>query len=120
MDGLEELSATNEEKSHLLLLPYPQQKGDFALKLMRKRLKTLLPNSFNTKIEFKGKKLNSCFKIKGSQLFIMENVLLIIVTMIMDHNGRGINSHFLKHHIEKEHQRLQNKDFVFISSGIIQ
>ena len=35
----------------------------------------------------------------------------------MDHNGKGINSHLLKHHIEKELQCLQNKDFVIISSG---
>ena len=35
----------------------------------------------------------------------------------MDHNGRDESSHLLKHHMEKEHQCLQNKDFVIISSG---
>ena len=64
MGDFEQLSATNEEKSHFLLLPYQGQKGDFALKLMRKRLKILLPNNFNMQISFKGKKLNSCFQIK--------------------------------------------------------
>ena len=29
---------------------------------------------------------------------------------IMGHNGRDINSHLLKHHIEKQHQCLQIKD----------
>ena len=52
MDDSEQPSATNEEKSHLLLLPYQGQKCDFALKSMRKRLKTLLPNNFNTQIAF--------------------------------------------------------------------
>ena len=69
MDDFEQPSATNEEKSHLLLLPYQGQKGDFALKWRRKRLKTLLPNNFNTQIAFKGKKLNSCFKIKDTDNF---------------------------------------------------
>ena len=40
MDNFEQPSA-NEVKSHLLLLPYQGQKGDFVLKSMRKRLKTL-------------------------------------------------------------------------------
>ena len=57
-----------EEKSHFLLLPYQGQKVDCALNSMRRRLKTL-PNNFNTQIAFKGKKLNSCFKIKDTVNF---------------------------------------------------
>ena len=57
MNDFEQPSATNEEKSHLLLLPYQGQEGDFVLKSMRKRLKTFLPNNFNTQIAFKSKKL---------------------------------------------------------------
>ena len=37
MDNFEQPSETNEEKIHLLLLPYQGQNGDFALKSMRKR-----------------------------------------------------------------------------------
>ena len=35
----------------------------------------------------------------------------------MDHNGTDVNSHLLKHYMEKEHECLQNKDFVILSSG---
>ena len=35
----------------------------------------------------------------------------------MDHNGRDVNFHLLKHRMEKEHHYLQNKDFVLLSSG---
>ena len=35
----------------------------------------------------------------------------------MDHNGRNLTSHLLKHHMEKEHQCLQNKHFVILSGG---
>ena len=45
---VEQASTTNEEKIHLLLLPCQEQKVDFVLKPMRKRLKILLPNNFNT------------------------------------------------------------------------
>ena len=138
MDDFKQPSATNEEKSHLLLLPYEEQKGGFVLKLMRKRLTTLLPNSFNAQIiTFKGKKLNSCFKIKDTVNFEHKHDFVYhgkcpsnncnddyvgetgrrISEWIMDHNGRDINSHLLKHHMEKEHRCLQTKDSVILSSG---
>ena len=104
---------------------------------MRERLKTLLPNNFNTQIAFKGKKLNSCFKIKDTVNFEHKHDLVYhgkcpannckddyvgetgrsILERIMDHNGRDVNSHLLKHHMGKEHHCLQNKDFVVLSSG---
>ena len=36
----------------------------------------------------------------------------------MDHNGRDVNSYLLKHRMKKEHQCLQNKEFVILSSSI--
>ena len=99
---------------------------------MRKRLKTLLPNNFNTQIAFKGKKLNSCFKIKGTVNIEHKHDIVChgkcpannsnndyvgetgrrISERIMDHNGRDV-----KHHMKKEHKCLQNKDFAILSSG---
>ena len=38
--------------------------------------------------------------------------------MIMNPNGRYVNSYLLKHRMEKEHQCLQNKEFVILSSSI--
>ena len=104
MDDFEQ-PATNEEKSHLLLLPYQGQKGDFTLKSMRRRLKTL-PNNFNTQVAFKGKK----FKIKDTVNFEHKHNLVYygkcqanncnddyvgkrgrnISERIMDHNGRAM------------------------------
>ena len=137
IDDFEQPSATNKEKSPSLLLPYQGLKGDFALKLMRKRLKTLLQNNFNTQIAFKGKKLNSCFQIKDTDNFEHKHDLVYhgkcpakkcndnyvgetgrhISERIMDHNGRDVNSHLLKHHMEKKHQYPQNKDFIILSSS---
>ena len=130
MDDIEQPSATNEEKCHLLLLPYQEQKGDFALKLMRKILRILLSNKFNAQRAFKGKKLNSCFQIKDTVNFEYKHDLVShekcpanncnddyvgvfhhrrhISETIMNHSCRNINSHLLKHHINKERQCLQN------------
>ena len=52
MDNFEQPSTTSEEKA-MLLIPHQEQKDDFTTKSMRKRLKTLLPNNFNTQIAFK-------------------------------------------------------------------
>ena len=90
---------------------------------MRKRLKTLLPNNFNTQIAFKDKKLNSCFKIKDTVNFEHKHDLVYhgkcpannckddyvgeiggsISERVVDHNDRDVSCHLLKHNMEKEH-----------------
>ena len=39
MDVLEQSFATNEEKSHLLLLPYKGKKGDFGIRVDKEKIK---------------------------------------------------------------------------------
>ena len=82
-DDSEQPSATNEEKSHLLLLPYQGQKCDFALKLTRKRLKTLLPNNFNTQIAFKDKKLIHVLKSRTQLIFNINTILIIMESVLL-------------------------------------
>ena len=85
----------------------------------------------------KYKKFNSCFNIKDTVNFEHKHDLVYhgkcpannykddylcetvryISERIMDHNGRDVNSHLLKHYLGKEHQCLQNKDFVILSGG---
>ena len=70
-DVSEELkvSPVTDLKCHLLVLPYQGQKGDFTIKSMRKRLKTLLSDNFKTNAAFLGKQLSSCFNIKDKTNF---------------------------------------------------
>ena len=63
MDNFEQPATTSEEKA-MLLLPHQEQKDDFTTKSMRKRLKTLLPNNFNTQIAFKVRNLIHLLKSK--------------------------------------------------------
>ena len=132
MVNFEQPSATNEENKLFDITSLPRAKRWFCVK----RLKTLL-QIILTQIEFKGKKLTSCFKIKGIVNFERKHDLVChgngpannynndhvggtgrrISERIIDHNGIDLNCHLLKHHSEKEHKCLQNKDFVIRSSG---
>ena len=59
----------NEENQHLLLVPYQGIKGDFVIKSMKKRMKTLLPTNIRTKIAFTGSKLSTCFQVRDKTKF---------------------------------------------------
>ena len=58
------VSPVTNLKRYVLVLPCQGQKGDFIIKSMRKRLKTLLPYNVKTDIAFQGKQLSCCFNIK--------------------------------------------------------
>ena len=70
-----------------LLLSSQGQKSNVALKLMRKRLKTLSPDNVNMQIAFKVNKLNSCFKIKNtndcSDDYVPNFMIFLIVNMFI-------------------------------------
>ena len=51
-------------KRHFLVLPCQGKKGNFIIKSMKKRLKTLLRDNVKTDVAFQGKQLSSCFNIK--------------------------------------------------------
>ena len=54
-------------KRYLLVLPYQGQKGNFIIKSMKKRLKTLLPDNVETDVAFQDRQLSSCFNIKDKK-----------------------------------------------------
>ena len=132
------VSAVIDLKRHLLVLPYQGQNGDFIIKSMRKRLKTLLPDNVKTDVAFKGKQLqlSSCFNIKDKKFPHKHDLVYYtncaeescsddyvgemarrICERVLDHSGRDTNSHILKHQIEKEHPYPQYENFKVISSG---
>ena len=50
-----QVSPATDLKRHILVLPYQGQKGDFIIKSMKKRLKTLLPDNVKKDVGFQGK-----------------------------------------------------------------
>ena len=56
LNDVVEKKNVHEEKQHLLLVPYQGKKGDFVIKSMKKRMKTLLPTNIRTNTVFTGSK----------------------------------------------------------------
>ena len=96
-------------------------KDNFIIKLMKKRLKTLLPDNIRTDVVFQGEQLSSCFNIKDKTEFPHIQYLVYhaecpeescnddyvgetarpISERVIYHSGKDKNSHILKHQIEK-------------------
>ena len=110
-------SPVTDLKHHNLVLSYQSQKGDFIIKSMNNRLKTLLPDNVKTDIAFQGKQLSSCSNIKDKTKFLINMIWFIILQKdhaeescnddyviktarhiseeVLDRNGRDKNSHIL-------------------------
>ena len=48
----------------MLHVPYQDQKGDYAIKPMKKRMRCLLQTGIVTKIAYVDNKLSTCFHVK--------------------------------------------------------
>ena len=51
----------HDDKKHLLMIPYQEEKGEQVIKWVRKTVKRLLPSNIKVQICFTGNKLSSCF-----------------------------------------------------------
>ena len=49
------------EKRHLLTIPYQGEKGDYLIKSMKRNLRTILADNVKPQITYKGRKLGSLF-----------------------------------------------------------
>ena len=124
----------NEENQHLLLVPYQGKKGDFVIKFIKKRMKTLLPTNIRTKIAFTGSKLSTCFQVKDKTKFehnhdivyrgicpetdCSENYLgetaRRISERVKDHTVKDVHSHLFKHAVESGHKVLDVTNYSII------
>ena len=58
-----------EQKRHLLILTYQENRGDTLVKSLQKRLHNLLLNHINIQVTYTEIKLNTCFNIKDWATF---------------------------------------------------
>ena len=127
----------NEEEQHFLLVLYQGKKGDFVIKSMKKRMKTLLPTSIRTKIAFTGSKLSACFQVKNKTKFGHNHDIVYhgtcyktdcpenyigetarrISERAKDHTGRYVRSHLFKHAVESGHEVLDVTYYSIIGKG---
>ena len=119
------------------MILYQGGKGKQVIKSARKTIKRLLPSNIRVQVSFTGNKLRSCFNIKDKTKFEHRHDVIYLGTSpettgndnytgeakqqiferVKDHNGRGLNSHLLKHVLENNHQHVSEKDFKIIGNG---
>ena len=112
----------NDEKDHLLLLPYSGFEGEKLIRLMKKTLKSKLPDNIVTKSAYTATRLRGKFKIKTKivkehqhnisycvecpEENFNENYVgktgLRLSKRVISHNGWDTNFHILKHSVERE------------------
>ena len=125
------------EKRHLLTIPYQGEKEDYLIKSMKRNLKKILPNNVKPQISYTGRKLGSLFQTKDQTIFEHKHDVIYhgkcpaencvddyigetarrVNERIVDHTGRDINSHLLKHSIESGHKPLEAVDYKIIGTG---
>ena len=57
------------EKRHLLTIPYQGEKGDYLIKSRKRNLKNILPNNVKPQITYTGRKLGSLVQTKNQTIF---------------------------------------------------
>ena len=65
-----------DQKQHLLVLPYKHCNGEQVVNSMGKRLNVVLPRNVKLRTCYTGKRLSSCFKIKDKKKFDHEHNLV--------------------------------------------
>ena len=131
-------TAQNEQhKRHLLVLPYPGNKGGRILKLMNKFSTQVLPCNVKTCIAFSGTKLSSKFQLKEQTKKDHQHDVVYyakcpkqyctedytgetkrrLIERVKDHSGKDLKSHLFKHSIETDHKTMTLNDFKIIGKG---
>ena len=124
-----------DQKQHLLILPYKGYKEEQVVNSMRKQLNVVLPRNVKMRTCCTGKRLrSSSFKTKYRTKFNHEHDLIYhvkcpeesytddyigesdrrVIESVKDHNGRDKSSHILRHSIEKNHTEITVNDFKVI------
>ena len=126
-----------EQKSHMILLPYRGTKGEHIIRGMTKEINRSLPSNVNTRVTYKGTKLSQKFKVKDKTEFKHSHNLVYEVTCpdpecqakyigetarrinerVKDHSGRDHASYVLKHSLENNHPTVTLNDFKIIGNN---
>ena len=77
-------TARKKHTIHLLLLPYQGEKGLHLTKSLKRNLKSLLPSTVKSNIDFTGKKLSTCFQIKDQTKLEHKHDIIYLATFPED------------------------------------
>ena len=127
-----ESNVINDEKSHLLVLPYAGQKGENLVKSTK-----VTDSQHNSQSAYSASKLGTKFDIKSKTKQDHKHDLTYyakcpeetcledytgetgrrLYERVIDHNGRDKKSHVLKHCIENDHKLPSIEDFTILGTN---
>ena len=134
---INQIALSEQEKHHLLVLPYAGNKREKILKLMNKFTSRVLPCNVKTCIIYYGTKLSSRFQLKdqmkkGHQHEVvyyakypkeqctedyMEESGRHLIEQVKDQSGRDINSYLFKRLVGTNHKMVTLEDFKIVGKG---
>ena len=123
-----------QEKNHFFSLPYQDGKGEHLIKSRIRITSKLLLPEIKKQVAFTGKNLSTCFNVKDLSKFDHQHDVVYytncpnetcrenyigksdrrISERIIDHNGRDLKSHILRHSVESGHANVISEDFEVI------
>ena len=129
----------NGKKYHLLLPRYSRSKGEKLIRLMKKALKSKLPDNIVTKSAYMATRLRDKFNIKTKivkehhhdisycvecpEENFNENYVgktgLRLSKRVISHNGGDTNFHILKHSVEREYMAPSLHAFSFLGGNYL-
>ena len=132
-----EINYANDEKSHLLVLPYVGQKREKSIKSMKTALKYHSPNNIVTKSAYSASKWSNKFNIKSKIKRDHQHDITYYVKYleeicreryigekgrrlsecVVNHSGSDKNAQVLKYCIKKEHKLPSLEDFMILRAN---
>ena len=126
-----------QDKRHLLVLPYAGNKGEKILKSMNKFLTRVLPCNVQTCTAHSGTKLTSKFQVKDQTKKTHQHDVVYyakcpeeqrtedytggtsrrLIERVKDHSGKDSKSHLFKHAMGTKYRTVTLDDFKIIGKG---
>ena len=131
------VNENNNDKSHLLVLPYAGPKGEKLITSMKKTLKKNLPENVVPKAAFSASRLSDKFNIKTKTKKDHQHDVTYYVQCpeetcnddytgetgrrmaerVIDHCGRDKKSHVFKHSVEKDHRLPSIEEYTILGGN---
>ena len=128
--AINQTAQNEQDKRHLLVLPYVGNKGEKILKSMNKFSTRVLPCNVKKCIVYSGTKLSSKFQLKDQTKKDHQHDEVYYVKCpeeqctedytgehVKEHSGKDLKSHLFKHSMETNHKTVTLEDFKIIGKG---
>ena len=135
--AINQTTQNEQDKRHLLVLPYAGNKGEKILKSMNKFSSRVLPSNVKILTAYSGTKLSSKFQLKDQTKKDHQHDVVYyakcpveqctedytgetgrrLIERLKDHSGKDSKAHLFKHAMQTNHKTVTLDDFKIIRKG---